>query len=44
MLRLGEACVQMNFKIFYILCLRDRFIFYVDYGTRFSAIGESDMG
>jgi hypothetical protein len=40
----GEAFVQMNSKIFDIFCLRERFIVYVDYGTGFSAIGESDMG
>jgi hypothetical protein len=39
-----EAFVQMNSKIFDIFCLRERFIFYVDYGTGFSAIGESHMG
>jgi hypothetical protein len=35
----GEAFVQMNSKIFGILCLRERFIVDVDYGTGFSAIG-----
>jgi hypothetical protein len=40
----GEAFVQMNSKIFNTFCLRERFIVDVDYGTGFSAIGESDMG
>jgi hypothetical protein len=31
----GEAFVQMNSKIFDILCLRERFIVDVDYGTVF---------
>jgi hypothetical protein len=39
----GEAFVQMNSKIFDIFCSRERFIFYVDYGTGFSAFGECDM-
>jgi hypothetical protein len=40
----GDAFVQMNSKIFDILCLRETSIVDVDYGTGFSAIGESDMG
>jgi hypothetical protein len=40
----GEAFVQMNSKISDIFCLRERFIFYVDYGKGFSKIGESNMG
>jgi hypothetical protein len=40
----GEAFVQMNSKIFDIFCLKERLIVYVDYGTGFSVIGESDMG
>jgi hypothetical protein len=40
----GEAFVQMNSNIFDIFCLRESFIVDVDYGTGFSAIGESDMG
>jgi hypothetical protein len=40
----GEAFVQMNSKIFYIFCLRERFFVDVDYKTGFSVIGESDMG
>jgi hypothetical protein len=40
----GEASVLMNSRIFDIFCLRKRFIVDVDYGTGFSAIGESDMG
>jgi hypothetical protein len=35
----GEVFVQMNFKIFDIFCLRERFIVNVDYGTGFSSIG-----
>jgi hypothetical protein len=34
----------MNSKIFDIIYLRKRFIVDLDYGTGFSAIGESDMG
>jgi hypothetical protein len=40
----GEAFVQMDSKILDIFCLRERFVVDVDYGTGFSAIGESDMG
>jgi hypothetical protein len=40
----GEAFVQMNSQIFDIFCSRERFSVDVDYGTGFSAIGESDMG
>jgi hypothetical protein len=44
----GEAFVKMNSKIFDIFCLRERererFVVDVDYGTGFSAIGESDIG
>jgi hypothetical protein len=39
----GEAFVQMNSKILDILCWRERFVVDVDYGTGFSAIGESDL-
>jgi hypothetical protein len=39
----SETFVQMNSKIFNIICLRERFIVDINYGTGFSAIGESDM-
>jgi hypothetical protein len=39
-----EAFVQMNSKIFNIFCLREGFIVDINYGTGFSAIGESDIG
>jgi hypothetical protein len=40
----SEAFVQINSKVFNIFCLTERFIVDIDYGTGFSAIGESDMG
>jgi hypothetical protein len=40
----SEAFVQMNSKIFNILCLREKFIADIDCGTGFSVIGECDIG
>jgi hypothetical protein len=37
----GEASVPMNSKISDTFCLKERFIVDVDYGTGFSAIGET---